>query len=108
MSKVYLSNAFSLSMVSGLLNCNLEVVSNIANYQQMVESLQPESVVGHQDTANLFSNILGIEVPMNRVSVTLEKGDVLIVGQYTGPRLPEGTSILPEGASINWMCVHVN
>ena len=104
---IYLSNAFSLSMIAHLGHCDLDVTTNICNYQQMVENLKPTSIVGHQDTANLFSNILCMDVPMNRVSVTLEKGDILIVGQYTGPRLPEGTSILPEGASINWMCVQV-
>ena len=104
---IYLSNAFSLSMISEIGNCNIEVVSNILNPGQMVEDLKPTSIVGHQDTANLFANILDVDVPMNRVSVTLEKGDILIVGQYTGPRLPEGTSILPEGASINWMCINV-
>ena len=104
---VYLSNAFSLSMIAHLGHCDLDVTTNICNYQQMVEDLKPTSIVGHQDTANLFSNILCMDVPMNRVSVTLEKGDILIVGQYTGPRLPEGTSILPEGASINWMCINV-
>mgnify|MGYP003617133033 FL=1 len=104
---IYLSNAFSLSMIAHLGHCDLDVTTNICNYQQMVEALKPISVVGHEDTANLFSNILCMDVPMNRVSVTLEKGDILIVGQYTGPRLPEGTSILPEGASINWMCVQV-
>ena len=104
---IYLSNAFSLSMIAHLGHCDLDVNTNICNYQQMVEDLKPTSIVGHQDTANLFSNILCMDVPMNRVSVTLEKGDILIVGQYTGPRLPEGTSILPEGASINWMCINV-
>ena len=104
---IYLSNAFSLSMIAHLGHCDLDVTTNICNYQQMVEDLKPTSIVGHQDTANLFSNILCMDVPMNGVSVTLEKGDILIVGQYTGPRLPEGTSILPEGASINWMCINV-
>ena len=104
---IYLSNAFSLSMIAHLGHCDLDVTTNICNYQQMVEDLKPTSIVGHQDTANLFSNILGVDVPMNRVSITLNKGDTLIVGQYSGARLPEGTSVLPEGASITWTCVHV-
>ena len=78
---IYLSNAFSLSMIAHLGHCDLDVTTNICNYQQMVEDLKPTSIVGHQDTANLFSNILCMDVPMNRVSVTLEKGDILIVGQ---------------------------
>ena len=104
---IYLSNAFSLSMIAHLGHCDLNVTTNICNYQQMVEDLKPISVVGHEDTANLFSNLLGMPILMNRVSITLNKGDILIVGQYTGPRLPEGTSVLPEGASINWMCINV-
>lgn len=104
---IYLSNAFSLSMIAHLGHCDLDVTTNICNYQEMVESLEPISIVGHQDTANLFSNILGVDVPMNRVSITLNKGDALIVGQYSGVRLPEGTSVLPEGASITWICVCV-
>ena len=104
---IYLSNAFSLSMIAHLGHCDLDVTTNICNYQQMVEDLKPTSIVGHQDTANLFSNILGVDVPMNRVSITLNKGDTLIVGQYSGARLPEGTSVLPEGASITWICVYV-
>ena len=104
---VYLSNAFSLSMIAHLGHCDLDVTTNICNYQQMVEDLKPTSIVGHQDTANLFSNLLGMPILMNRVFITLNKGDILIVGQYTGPRLPEGTSVLPEGASINWMCINV-
>ena len=104
---IYLSNAFSLSMIAHLGHCDLDVTTNICNYQQMVEDLKPISVVGHEDTANLFSNLLGMPIPMNRVSITLNKGDTLIVGQYSGARLPEGTSVLPEGASITWTCVHV-
>lgn len=30
-----------------------------------------------------------------------------IVGQYDGPRLPEGAIALPEGASIRWVFVYV-
>ena len=104
---VYLSNAFSLSMVSHIGSCNLSINSNICNYREMIEDLLPISVVGHADTANLFSNLLGMPIPMNRVSITLNRGDTIIVGQYTGPRLPEGTSVLPEGASITWMCINV-
>jgi hypothetical protein len=30
------------------------------------------------------------------------------VGQYTGPRLPEGSKTLPEGASVEWLFVTVD
>jgi hypothetical protein len=60
------------------------------------------SVVGHQDTANVLTTLLGVEVPMNRVSVRLEAGDVLYVAQVTGGRLPEGCTTLPQGMSLGF------
>lgn len=68
-----------------------------------VESLPEglESAVGHQDTAN----VLG--VPMNRVNVTLSKGDVAYVAQLQGGRLPEGSTSLPEGFSFKFVKVTV-
>lgn len=63
------------------------------------------SAVGHADTAAIFAAQLGREVAPNRVSVKLAAGDILVVGQYVGPRLPEGTTELPEGARIEWWVV---
>ena len=40
--------------------------------------------------------------------VALKEGDVALVGQYSGPRLPEGATTLLEGATIKWMVVVVN
>lgn len=57
------------------------------------------SVVGHQQTAA----ILG--VAFNRVSVALEKGDILYVAQVVGGRLPEGATTLPEGYSMKFFKV---
>ena len=41
-------------------------------------------------TLAVFAGLLGREVPCNRASVTLAHGDEVLVGQYSGPRLPEG------------------
>ncbi len=65
------------------------------------------SAVGHADTAAVFSDVLGIDVPCNRVSVSLDHCTTALVGQYSGPRLPEGATTLPEGATIKWMIVGV-
>ena len=67
------------------------------------EALAPDniSVVGHQDTAN----VLG--VAFNRVSVKLNKGDVLFVAQVVGGRLPEGCTTLPDGYSFKFLKVTV-
>lgn len=65
-----------------------------------------ESAVGHADTAVILSSMLGKTLDVNRVSIKLDDPNVkLIVGQYTGPRLPEGTKVLPEGASIEWWLI---
>lgn len=59
------------------------------------------SAIGHQDTAN----ILG--VPMNRINITLKKGDVAYVAQLQGGRLPEGSTTLPEGFSFKFFKVEI-
>ena len=66
------------------------------------------SAVGHADTAAVFSSELSMTVPANRLNVSLTKGDRAIIGQYRGPRLPEGTTTLPEGATIMWLQVEVS
>jgi hypothetical protein len=66
------------------------------------------SAVGHPDTARIFSSILGVDITTNRCNVTLNRNDYIYVGQYIGPRLPEGATQLPEGASILWYKVQVN
>jgi hypothetical protein len=65
------------------------------------------SAVGHADTAAVFSSLFGAPVPMERRTVTLEPGEYVLVGQYSGPRLPEGATTLPAGATITWLLVTV-
>lgn len=65
------------------------------------------SAVGHADTAAVFASELLVDVPWNRVSVDLRANDWALLGQYQGPRLPEGATSLPEGARIRWMLLRV-
>jgi hypothetical protein len=65
------------------------------------------SAVGHADTAAVFSSILGVPVPCNRVTVVLGHHQEAVIGQYSGPRLPEGATSLPEGAAVKWLLVEV-
>lgn len=60
--------------------------------------------VGHEQTAKLASDSLGIpgSVRFNRVSVRLQPGDRMLICQYVGPRLAEGVTTLPEGAELVW------
>lgn len=85
------------------------------NFDAVVEALSGnpgvtslESVIGHADTARIVSDILGVELPANRATVKLQPGEKMIVAQYSGPRLPEGATTLPEGAKIEFVLVEVN
>ena len=102
---MFILNAFSLNMIEGNADVTVREVS-----QKVAAILAPActSAVGHADTAAVFSSVLGVEIPCNRVSVTLKEGDVALVGQYSGPRLEEGAVSLPEGATIKWVVVGVN
>ena len=102
---MFILNAFSLNMIDGDANIAVRQVS-----QATAASLAAHctSAVGHADTAAVFSSVLGVEIPCNRATVALKEGDVALVGQYSGPRLPEGAVSLPEGATIKWVVVGVN
>ena len=91
---MYLLNAFSLQMISEFpTNVKFEEVDTIPN--GLV------SAIGHQDTAN----VLG--VPMNRVNVSLLKGDVAYIAQLQGGRLPEGATTLPNGFTFKFIKVTI-
>jgi len=106
MKKIYLSNAFSLQMVT--VDDWTMVHLNPVSIEQVAKGLATcnwTSAVGHQDTANVLSGILGVDVPMNRINVHLEQGDELIVAQVMGGRLPEGATTLPEGVTLKFIRV---
>lgn len=102
--KTYLGNAFSLQMldvtVANTVNIVPASIGEIAGSDFM-------SVIGYADTAAVVSNILKRDVPTNRISVRLEKGDILYVAQVTGGRLPEGATTLPEGFSLTFLKVTI-
>ncbi len=101
----YISNAFALSMVPDGATIRTQTV----DLPSIAHKLgNPISVVGHKDTARVFSNLLGIEVAYNRVSISITPKDTLYVGQLTGGRLPEGATTIPEGFQIKWICVHID
>lgn len=109
MNKCFLGNAFSLQMLRGDALVEVKEVKNPCLKDGVFSGVvdgesfatEIESVVGHADTAS----VLG--VPCNRVSVTLNKGDSMIVAQLMGGRLPEGSTTLPEGFSFKFLKVSV-
>jgi len=53
------------------------------------------SAIGHQGTAQLLSQLLGIEIPVNRITVQLEDGD-MVIAFFLKQRLPEGAVLSKE------------
>jgi hypothetical protein len=137
--KFYVSNAFSPSMLGGI---NYEVMFEFFQPEEEADwghpgmsfihwlyrvtdgDIPPEllgikvrkptmvSCVGHKDTAQVFSSVLGTHVPVNRISVTLNAGDFMLIGtpkDLDGKqvRLPEGATTLPDGVQIGWCLAHI-
>lgn len=108
---VVVANAFTLSMLPG--SAELDIRKHGTGWDGMAQLAvladgcggAIRSFVGHADTAALFSRLLKQPIEMNRESYTLTHDDVLFVGQYTGPRLPEGATTLPDGATVTWWTV---
>lgn len=112
---MYILNAFSLNMVREF-PVSVEVTEITADQARFALMCAAEaegeadfvkSAVGHADTAVVFSSVLNCPVECRRVTVSLGSGDSAVVGQYSGPRLPEGATVLPEGATIKWLLVTV-
>lgn len=89
--KKILVNAFSIQMLSGPATVKFEEIPPEDIPTDVI------SAIGHEDTANVLSNLLKFEVPMNRVNISLDKNTEIFVAQLVGGRLPEGSTTLPEG-----------
>ena len=98
-------NAFSLNMLAEFpASIQAEEVSAATAATLAMGAF---SAVGHEDTAQVFTSILGTEVAFNRASVTIRPGEECLVGQLSGTRLPLGATELPEGATIKWLLVKI-
>lgn len=103
---IYVGNAFSLQMLP-----SLEVASTVRVEPLTVDEVRNllqegfVSAIGHADTANVVSDIVGERVEQNRISVSLTPSDTLIVCQVVGGRLPEGATTLPQGVTLKFVKV---
>ena len=107
MKKKFIGNAFSIQM----LQCNSKIQFYKISPEIVAIWMKEEEYVwaiGHQDTSRLVSSILGL-VPKdaNRIDVKLNTGDQLVVAQFTGGRLPEGCTTLPEGCKLEFWVADV-
>ena len=103
--KIIVCNAFSVGMLGGLGYAEVHferIFEDEASSWLKDPVCYIESAVGHEDTAKLFSSLLDVEIIKNRIDVKLDRTADLLVGQITGGRLPEGTTILPPGVSVIW------
>lgn len=107
---IYICNAFSIQMLQGYtkLEFNKKSLEEIKGLLDFFNEDEIISAIGHADMAKLISDQLGRCISVNRVSVKLKYNDALIVAQYSGPRLPEGAIVLPEGATIEFWTVYQN
>ena len=107
MEKLYICNAFSLSMLPEWAEGVSTKRLSSEEARQLVNQFADKvvSAIGHADTCQVFRGILNAYLEPNRVSVQLDRAILALVGQYQGPRLPEGATCLPEGASIQWFLV---
>ena len=107
MKRIVIANAFSLNMLEAKYqNLEFSPVEDIREFFALNAHALVESIVGHSDTATVFSDVLGFHVPGRRVTYTMQPGDALIVGQLTGDRLPVGATELPLGATIAWWVIY--
>jgi hypothetical protein len=109
--KIVVVNAFSLNMLNDdVANQNYNWHINHFAKDQVIETLNRAtsvaSFIGHKDIANIVGSDLGQTFEFNRSSYTYNKGDTLLVAQYRGERLAEGTTVLPEGSTIEYYLVY--
>lgn len=94
---VYLANSFSFQMCNGTNRgkINFEVVP-ASDVVLLLENNHFISAVGHEETAKFLSDLLGIYIPYNRISIRLDNHDVLIVAQYINGRITDGIKLTPD------------
>jgi len=93
----FISNAFSISMISPLPPQGRTVKVRPISLEEAKSLLREGyiSAVGHESTARVMSALLGVDIPPNRVSITLGPGDRALVFQLS-VRLAEGQVLSQE------------
>lgn len=118
MSNLFITNAFSINMLPEGGTMVDFIPMSIEEVKKYISSVTTGSfaanivsAIGHEDMAKIVSKQLEMAIPMNRVSIKLsgvERGkisDTALVAQYSGPRLAEGATSLPDGAEIRYWLV---
>lgn len=110
MSNYIIANAFSVNMMDpGRFHLVEFIPITKEKFIEIVKERDWESSIGHQSMADLLSEMTGEVIPMNRKNdkINSSADGTIVLAQYTGPRLQEGATELPEGAQIEFYLVHV-
>lgn len=111
---LYLTNSFSINMLPTARRNRVlfrQITAEEANdlYKDHSQAKDQFSInaIGHADTDSIVRGLLpAVTEAGKRLSVKIENWyDTVLVAQYTGPRLPEGATTLPEGAKIEFFAV---
>jgi hypothetical protein len=102
-----LCSAFSLNMVDHPTTLSTRVLSAEDVSAMLANGYR--NAVGHASTGAVFASVLGMELSVaERLTLFLNRGESCIIGQYRGPRLTEGATVLPDGATIQWLLLWVH
>ena len=102
---LYITNAFSIQMLPTVETGLTFKPITLEQAMKMVKANIFISSVGHADTANVVSELLNADIPMNRIPIKLGDNDVALIAQLMGGRLPEGATTIPEGMTIQFWVV---
>jgi len=97
MSKVYLLNTLVIPVNFDTYDeayIKMEKIS-VDEAKQILQNKEFISAIGHEGTAKLLSQLLGINIPVNRITVFFEPGDIGI-HFFLKQRLPEGKVLTEE------------
>ena len=96
-SKVYLLNTLVIPVNFDTYDeayIKMEKIS-VDEAKQILQNNPFISAIGHEGTAKLLSRLLGINIPVNRITVFFEPGDIGI-HFFLKQRLPEGKVLTEE------------
>ncbi len=102
--RVILANAFSINMIDRSRVIHFDKITLIG--ARKIAKHIDVNAIGHADTDRVVRRELNCEIKAGgRATIQLEGMDKLLVAQYRGPRLEEGATSLPDGATIEWWLV---
>lgn len=110
--KSYISNAFSMNMISDELDDFDLIVTAVdrSDLEHDYADFMKNALfcISNQATCDLFTAVTGFKAVANRADINLDIGDTILVFQYNGPRLKEGLTKIPEGGKLRMFLVEVS